>query len=126
MPVFSVSAVVSFHFHHLNRSLEWTNTCFCEIQLWFRSISFHALLLNEFGPVMLSHLISVVNKLDCFSCFRFRPFVPHIPFDFYLVSILAPFTCRNGAWPLFTCSFQKPSISLSMKSNSGWSRKRDE
>lgn len=36
---------------------------------------------------MLSHSISVVN-LDCFPYFRFRPFVPHIPFDFYLVSIV--------------------------------------
>lgn len=34
--------------------------------------------------------LRLMNDLPCCSCFRFRPFVPHIPFDFYLVS----------AWPL--------------------------
>lgn len=34
--------------------------------------------------------LCLMNDLPCCSCFRFRPFVPHIPFDFYLVS----------AWPL--------------------------
>lgn len=62
----------------------------CEVRPWFGNLSLHALLLSDVGLMMPSNSVFRRSNLDCFSCFRFRPFVPHIPFDFYLVSTLAP------------------------------------
>lgn len=79
---FKLFALVTFYDSHRNRSLGWPDTGFCAV--WFRNKA------KGVGPIMLSRLISVVPNLGVFSCFRFRPFVPHIPFDFYLVSTIAP------------------------------------
>lgn len=82
---FNLFALVTFYDSHLNRSLGWPVTCFCGILLCGSETK-----PKELAPLMLSRLISVVPNLGGFSCFRFRPFVPHIPFDFYLVSTIAP------------------------------------